>query len=97
MRRYSVSKLIELFLVRELAGQTSKSEKSDQIVISILNPGAVATDIVRDGSVFLRASSWVVFKTLCRTAEEGPRTLVHAADGGEETHGQYLDNCKIRQ
>lgn len=88
---------MELFLVRELAGQTSKSAKSNQVVISILNPGAVATDIVRDGGAFVRAYSRVAQKMFCRTAEEGSRTLVHAAEGAEDTHGQYLDDCKIRQ
>jgi retinol dehydrogenase 12 len=30
-----------------------------------------------------------------RKTEEGSRTLVYAAQGGPETHGQYLDDCKV--
>lgn len=32
-----------------------------------------------------------------RTAEDGSRTPVHAAAGaGEETHGRYLDACRVK-
>ena len=30
-----------------------------------------------------------------RTAEAGSRTLVFAAQGGQETHGQYVSNCRV--
>jgi len=32
---------------------------------------------------------------MSRTAEVGARTLVLAAEGDEETHGQYLNDCKV--
>ena len=32
-----------------------------------------------------------------RNSEVGSRTLVHAAEGGKETHGQYLSDCKVGQ
>ena len=31
-----------------------------------------------------------------RTAEEGSRTLVHAAAAGEESHGKYLSECRVK-
>lgn len=34
-------------------------------------------------------------KLMARTTEEGSRTLVHAATRGPETHGKYLNDCKI--
>lgn len=39
----------------------------------------------------------VMRKTMARTAEEGGRTLIHAAEGDPETHGEYLDDCKVGQ
>ena len=30
-----------------------------------------------------------------RTTEVGARTLVNAAEGAEETHGQYMDDCGV--
>jgi retinol dehydrogenase 12 len=32
---------------------------------------------------------------LFRSAEVGSRTLINAAEGGKETHGQYMNDCKI--
>jgi hypothetical protein len=40
---------------------------------------------------WLKVLNW----TLSRTPEEGGRTLANAAKGGVETHGKYLDDCKI--
>ena len=31
-----------------------------------------------------------------RTAEEGSRTLVHAALADESTHGRYVSECRIK-
>ncbi|KAF4452556.1 Short-chain dehydrogenase reductase family [Fusarium albosuccineum] len=92
--RYSTSKLIELLAFRELVARLTQPQ-SGHIVTSMINPGGVATDITRDGKgllfkAFVRVSKMVFL----RTAEEGSRTLVHAAEGGRETDGQYLDDCQ---
>lgn len=34
-------------------------------------------------------------KILARKTEVGARTLVYGASAGEESHGQYLPDCKI--
>lgn len=34
---------------------------------------------------------------MARTTEVGGRTLVYSAAGGEETHGQYMSECKIKE
>jgi retinol dehydrogenase-12 len=31
-----------------------------------------------------------------RSAESGGRTLVHASVAGEETHGRYLSECRVK-
>lgn len=94
--RYEVSKLVQLLLVRELADQVTSSEQGDQtVIVSSFNPGAVTTNIARDPGVLLQAMVKVAQKLTCRTTAEGALTLVHAAEGGPETHGQYLDDCQI--
>jgi retinol dehydrogenase 12 len=94
--RYETSKLVQLLLVRELANAIEAPEKGKPgVIVSIVNPGAVKTDISRDASVAMTAYTKIVQAILCRSAEEGSRTLVHAAAGGSETHGQYLSDCKI--
>lgn len=102
-RRYNVTKLIQLLLVRQLARHVTESSSyssqpgkgSSSVVVSILNPGAVRTDIMREAGFFFRLYLQFLWLVLMRTAEEGGRTLVHAAKGGQETHGQYLDDCKV--
>jgi hypothetical protein len=32
-----------------------------------------------------------------RTAEQGSRTLIHAAVAGEESHGKFLSECEIKE
>lgn len=94
--RYEVSKLVQLLLVRELAERATATEDGDcRVIISATNPGAVETNITRDPGLFLQACTKLAQKLTCRTAEEGSRTLVHAAQGGPETHGKYLDDCQI--
>jgi hypothetical protein len=93
--RYYVSKLIQLLTVREFADELTKSTKPGKIVTSVVNPGFVATQIMRHEGPLFQIYLKVLRKLLARTAEEGSRTLVHGAEGGEETHGQYLDDCKV--
>ena len=43
--------------------------------------------------------TWLIFTIasaiFARSTEVGSRTVVNGADGGEETHGEYLDDCKV--
>lgn len=89
-----MSKLIELLCLRELAEQLTKSTKEGRITANYLNPGFVATEIMREGGPIYQVYLWVMKKLLSRNPEEGGRTLVNAAEGGEATHGAYLNDCK---
>ncbi|KAK3389889.1 hypothetical protein B0H63DRAFT_388730 [Podospora didyma] len=93
--RYYVSKMVQLLTVREFANELAKSTKGGKIITNVVNPGFVATDIMRHSTwafqLWYRPLRWI----MARSAEEGGRTLVHGAEGAEETHGQYLDDCKI--
>lgn len=93
--RYNVTKLIELLIVRELAEQITKSSKPGRITTSVINPGFVKTEIMRDATFLFKVYVVLLAAAMSRTPEEGGRTLVNAAEGGEETHGQYLDDCKV--
>ncbi|CAH0027234.1 unnamed protein product [Clonostachys rhizophaga] len=93
--RYSTSKLMELLAFRELAACLTQPDKG-HIITSLLNPGGVKTDIMRDDN--MRLAQWLTVKIgrafFLRSTEEGSRTLVHAAQGGRDTDRQYLDDCK---
>ncbi|KAI1263725.1 putative short-chain dehydrogenase/reductase family protein [Xylariaceae sp. FL1019] len=93
--RYVLSKLLMLLAYRELAKAVSRSTKPGEIVVSMANPGSVRTALDRENHG-PRSWVWTGFVNIVgRSAEEGSRVLLHAAEGGRETHGQYLDDCKI--
>jgi len=85
-----VSKLLEVFYARELAARTKESGKPE-IIINLMNPGLCHSELARDGPIVIH----ILKLLLARTTEHGSRTLVHAAEGGSDTHGQYLSNCRV--
>ncbi len=96
--RYATSKLMELLAVRELANQVTKSDKLGNIIVSYLNPGSVRSELNREFTGAIAAIRGYAFrKILARKTEEGSRTLVWAAAGGGDTHGQYLDDCQVAE
>jgi len=93
--RYNISKLLEIYTVRELATLTSASQKPGKVIINCLNPGFVYTNVMREFSGITLLLFRGMRAILARSTEVGSRTLVNGAEGGEETHGQYLDDCKV--
>ena len=98
MDRYGTSKLIVVLVARELAErlqESSSSGKDSDVIINTLHPGFCRTELFRHApfplDYFLACSLFL----LGRTPEMGSRTLVAAASAGKETHGRYLDSCKL--
>ena len=96
--RYNVSKLVQLLIFRELAADMAQSQKAGRIVTSIINPGWVATNVMREavGCIF---TTWIRVggKLIGRTPEQGARTVIHAAYGDDETYGKYLSDCHVSE
>jgi retinol dehydrogenase-12 len=94
--RYYLSKLMEQFAVRQLALELSRSAGKGRgsVICNCVNPGWCKTELFRtnDGGLGGR----IGLKIVGRSAESGGRTLVHAAVAGEETHGKYLSECRIK-
>lgn len=86
--------MIELLCLRELADQLTQSTKEGHIIASLINPGYVATEIMREATFINRVKFWFLRNIMARTPEVGGRTLIHAAEGGDDTHGAYLNDCK---
>lgn len=90
MDRYSVTKLLNVFWVRELASRVS----SQEVVINFFNPGSVDTGLHRDGNAFIQTFD----RVLGRTSGEGGRLLIDAAVvKSGETHGKYLSEAKLTE
>lgn len=94
--RYAVSKLLEVFFVRELAKKINESKKP-KIIVNCMTPGACKSDFDRE-STGLKALVMEVLKFLiARTTEAGSRALFAGAAAGEESHGQYMANCVVAE
>ncbi|EQB48047.1 hypothetical protein CGLO_12743 [Colletotrichum gloeosporioides Cg-14] len=93
--RYNISKVIQLQLARELADTLTKSEKLGSVIVSVVNPGLSDTEVTRNLGWLQGKVVKVVLSLVGRAPEEASRTLVLAAEGGPETHGQYLDDGKV--
>ena len=91
--RYNTSKLLEVFVVRQLA---SEMAPNDPVIINALTPGLCRSTLFRHASGFLRAVLEIGVRIIGRTSEVGSRALMSAAAAGKESHGGYMDNCKLR-
>ncbi|CRG91410.1 hypothetical protein PISL3812_08458 [Talaromyces islandicus] len=89
--RYSLSKLLVVYAVREFA-QRTKGEKS-MVIVNTPNPSFCKSGLIDNmasgNTVAMRLSE----KLIARSTEMGSRALVHGVISGPETNGQYLTNC----
>ena len=63
------------------------------MVVNNVAPGLCRTDLFRNEQGF---GLNMVLRLIGRSSEEGSRTLIHGATGGEETHGQYLSESQVK-
>ncbi|KAF7545470.1 hypothetical protein G7Z17_g9143 [Cylindrodendrum hubeiense] len=88
--RYNVSKLLILFVIKQLASLSPLS--SSNVIINCVAPGFCHSQLHREhATLVVRMAT----KMVARPTEVGARTLVYGASAGPETHGQYLPDCKI--
>ncbi|POS74716.1 dehydrogenase/reductase SDR family member 13 [Diaporthe helianthi] len=91
--RYNTSKLLEVLIVRQLA---SEMVPNDPVIINTLTPGLCRSNLFRHSGGLLRALLEIGVRIIGRSSEVGSRCLISAAAGGRETHGGYMENCKLR-
>lgn len=91
-KRYELSKLIQILYLRELCAKQAQP----RVVINIVNPGLCKSGISRESTCVDYVFAVIAF-LIARSTEVGSRTEVQAASAGMESHGQYLDNCFIRE
>ncbi|KAF4345547.1 light induced alcohol dehydrogenase Bli-4 [Fusarium beomiforme] len=86
--RYYVSKLIVLYITREIAARLDSSEKST-VVINTPNPSYCKSGLMRE----MEERTPPDF--MARTSEMGSRALVAGVLAGPESNGKYMTNCQI--
>ncbi|KAF2791719.1 NAD(P)-binding protein [Melanomma pulvis-pyrius CBS 109.77] len=95
-KRYPVSKLLELYAIRQLALLRPVSETG--VTINYVNPGFCKTELSRNAGFILWAILGIMKIFLGRTAEVGSRTLLHAGvAAGKDSHGKYVSECEIKE
>lgn len=86
--RYNVSKLLEVFAVREIV----KEHPNLGVTLNLVNPGWCHSELMREIS---NPIITLIKLVMCRTTEVGSRTLVDAGLQGEQSHGKFLSDCKV--
>jgi hypothetical protein len=98
--RYAVSKLLEVFAVRELGHLISNSSSTPShpsVIINCMTPGACKSDFDRESVGLAKFLGYIMASLVARTTEEGSRTLVNALEAGDESHGAYMADCAVRE
>lgn len=91
--RYPLSKVLVLYVVRELAARERASGAAGACIVNTPNPSFCKSNLAREsqGSRVFRVYEGM----LARSTEEGSRVLVHGLLSGEESNGEYLSDCKV--
>jgi NAD(P)-dependent dehydrogenase (short-subunit alcohol dehydrogenase family) len=89
--RYQESKLLEMWVMRQIAVTTSARE----VIVVACCPGICKSNLGRDFGLVLRTLDAVLKWPFTRSAEEGCRTIVSATALGEESHGGFWTNDEL--
>jgi hypothetical protein len=86
---------MQIYAVRQLAALLPLQETG--VVIDMISPGLVNTDLDRHGSFATKMQLKVMRSIMGRTADVASRTVLHSVSAGKEAHGKYLSECLIRE
>jgi retinol dehydrogenase 12 len=89
--RYPLTKLLDIFVARELAKLVPLVNGRPAVIVNSLNPGLCHSELGREVGWWLAVLKFV----FARSTENGSRTLVDAALQGVESHGEYLSTCQV--
>ncbi|KAI1281570.1 NAD(P)-binding protein [Xylaria sp. FL0933] len=91
--QYPLSKLLGVFALRSIA----QEYPSYPVIINGVSPGLCHSDLSREAEGLQKVVFGLMKTVLARTTEQGSRTLVSAGIAGPESHGQYLEDCKVAE
>jgi NAD(P)-dependent dehydrogenase (short-subunit alcohol dehydrogenase family) len=93
--RYPESKALITYAIRQLAELAPLSDTG--VIINLVAPGLCRTGLGSERGFGFKVFQKVMRLVMARTAEQGSRTLLHGATAGAETHGRWLDTCRIEE
>lgn len=83
-------------VVKELGLAMAASSKPGKVIINTVNPGYCVSELQRHATPVLYFFIKLGGLLVARTTEVGSRTLFAGAVGGEDTHGQYMSDCIVK-
>ncbi|KAI1169431.1 NAD(P)-binding protein [Nemania sp. FL0916] len=89
--QYPFSKLLGVFAIRSIG----EMYPSSPVTINAVSPGLCHSDLAREVKGLQKVAFGLMKTVLARTTEQGSRTLLSAGIAGPESHGQYLEDCKV--
>ncbi|KAM0231798.1 hypothetical protein ACHAP5_010954 [Fusarium lateritium] len=97
-QRYALSKLMIHQCAHELARCVSEGQTdgTQQVIVNHVNPGWCETSLTRNKPEYPLPIR-LIFKLIGWTAEEGGRAVVYAALAGNETHGHYISESRVKK
>jgi len=95
--RYPTSKLLEILFIRSLAAAMSSSSSSPKVILNTVSPGLCHSSLMRDASGLVYYALNGMKAIFARTTEVGARNFIAAACAGEESHGQYMSECVVKE
>lgn len=78
LRRYPLSKLLNVMFTRSLSSHLSPTASS-QLIVNSVNPGLCYSELAREVPFPFTLLMWMFSKAFAHTAEEGSRQYVYAA------------------
>lgn len=91
IRRYPISKLLQIFFVRELIKHVD-----DRVIVTSVTPGLAHSELAnRTPLKFEYWMAQLLKFLLARKTEVGARIIVASACVGREGHGAYMEDCKV--
>lgn len=93
--RYPVSKLLQVFAVREIARRTASS--TPFVIVNMISPGLNKTTLTRYSTGVEAAVMKTINALLAWEPNVGARTLFHGTVAGKESHGVLIDYCKLEK
>ncbi|KAI0002530.1 hypothetical protein BJV74DRAFT_973541 [Russula compacta] len=96
--RYPLSKLLNVFFVREL---TKRLPANSPVIVTAVSPGYCKSQLRRHLSFFVSILDGIMEAFLARTTEEGSRQLIWASIGGAgrefELRGAYVNKSNLQE
>jgi len=96
--RYELTKLLNVFFVREL---TKRLPANSPVIVTAVNPGYCKSELRRHLPFVIRTFDRIMEALLARTSEEGSRQLLWAVIGGVgrefELRGGYVSQADLQE